>query len=147
MAAAGERCREPQRQDFVGEAERHDPAAHREDVGVVVFARQPGGIEIVAERGANARNLVGRDLLALAAAAENDAAFRPAFRHRAADADADRRVVHRRVAVRAVIVDRVAERCERLFEMFFQREACVIGTNRIRTGNDCTMCATCLRAW
>ena len=42
-------------------------------VGVVVLAGQARGVEVVAERGARAVHLVGRDLLALAAAAEHDA--------------------------------------------------------------------------
>ena len=130
MAAAGERRRQPQRQDLVGEAEGDDAAAHREDVRIVVFSRQPRRIEIVAERGANAGDLVRGDLLPLSAAAEHDAALGAACGDGAADANADWRIIHRLFAVRAVIVDRVAERRERMFEMFLQREACVIGANR-----------------
>ena len=72
-------------------------------------ARQPRGVEIVAERGADAGDLVGGDLLALAAAAEHDAAVGAALGDGAADAEADRRIVDRRFAVGAVIVDGVAE--------------------------------------
>ena len=98
---------EPERDDLVGEAERDDPAAHREDVGVVVLARQPRGVEIVAERGADAADLVGGDLLALAAAAERRCRGRRAPSATArADVGADRRIVDRRLAVRAAIVDR-----------------------------------------
>ena len=130
MASALERRVQPERQDLVGEAEGDDAAAHREDVGVVVLARQPRRVEIVAERGADARHLVGGDLLALAAAAEHDAAIGAAVGDRAADADADRRVVDRRLAVGAVIVDGVAEPLERLLQMFFQEKAGVIGADR-----------------
>ena len=130
MPAAGERRREPQRQDFVRQSEGHDPAAHREDVGVVVLARQARGIEIVAERRADAGDLVRRDLLPLSAAAEDDAAIGAAFDDGAADVEADGRIVNRLVAVRAAIVDVVTELRERLLEMFLQREACVIGANR-----------------
>jgi hypothetical protein len=77
MPSAGERRRQPQRQNFFGETKRNDPAAHREHVGIVVFARQPRCVQIVAECRANSLNFVGGDLLALAAAAQDDAA-RPA---------------------------------------------------------------------
>ena len=75
VPAALEGGAEPERDDFVGEAEGDDAAAHGEHVGVVVLARHAGGVEIVAERGADAGDLVGGDLLALAAAADDDAAI------------------------------------------------------------------------
>ena len=99
MASALERRVQPEREDFVGEPEGDDASAHREDVRVVVLARQPRGEEVVAERRADAGDLVGRDLLALSAAAEHDAAIGPAFDDRAADGDADRRIVDRGLAV------------------------------------------------
>ena len=101
----------------------------REDVGVVVLARQAGGVEVVAQRGADAGDLVGGDLLALAAAAEHDAAVGAPLGHRAADGDADRRVVDGRVAVGAEIVDGVAEPREGLFQMLLQDEAGMIGAD------------------
>ena len=55
-------------------------AAHRQHVGVVVLARHPRGVEVVAERGADAEHLVGGNLLALAAAADHDAAVGAAVR-------------------------------------------------------------------
>src|SRR5207247_8577179 len=75
MTSALERRGEPQRQDLVGEAERDNASAHRKHVGVVVLARQPRRIEIVAERRTDAGDLVRCDLLALTAAAEDDAAL------------------------------------------------------------------------
>ena len=128
---------EPERQDFVGQAEGDDAAAHREDVGVVVLAREPRGVEVVAERGADAGDFVGGDLLALAAAAEHDAAVGAAFGDGAADGDADRRIVDRRFAVGAVIVDGVAEPRERLLQMFFEQEAGMIGADGDTHGGDC----------
>ena len=94
MPSALERRVEPEREDFVGQPERDDPAAHRQHVGVVVLARQPRGVEIVAQRGADAGDLVGGDLLALSAAAEHDAAIGAAVGDRAPDREADRRIVH-----------------------------------------------------
>jgi 23S rRNA (cytosine1962-C5)-methyltransferase len=130
MAAAGKRRRQPQRQDFVGEAERDDAPAHRQDVGIVVLAREPRRIEIVAERGADAGDLVRGNLLALPAAAQDDAALGAAFGDRTTYPDADRRVVHRFLAVRAVIVHAVPQLRERLLQVFLQYEARMVGANR-----------------
>ena len=130
MAAAFERRLEPQLENLVGQAERDDASAHREDVGVVVLARQARRVEIVAERRADAAHLVGGDLLALAAAAEHDAAVGLAGDDGAADAEADRRVVDRGLAGRAVVVDGVPELLQRLLEVLFQQKARVIGADR-----------------
>ena len=64
-------------------------------LALLCCAGHAGGVEVVAERGADAVHLVGRDLLALAAAAEHDAASRRRRAHRARDRRADRRVVDR----------------------------------------------------
>ena len=130
MATAFERGAEPERQNLVGQPEGDDAPPHGEDVGVVVLARQPRGVEIVAERGADADHLIGSDLLALAGAAEHDAPVGGAGRHRAPDRRANRRIVDRDVAVRAVIVDRMSEPCECRLEVLLQREPRMVGTNR-----------------
>src|SRR5690349_14729163 len=75
MAAALEDAAEPQRDDLLGEPEADDASAKRQHVCVVVLARQPRGVQIVAQRRAHPRDLVGGDLLALAAAADDDAAI------------------------------------------------------------------------
>jgi hypothetical protein len=78
-----------------------------------VLAREARGVEIVAERGTNAAHLVRRDLLALTAAAEHDAALGVAVGDRPRDRQTDRRVIHGRFAVGAVIVHDVAKPFER----------------------------------
>ena len=129
--AAAFKCRaQPQREDFVRQSEGDDASAHREDVGVVVFAREAGGIEIVAEGRANARNFVRGDLFSLPAAPKDDAAIGVALDDGAADAHTDRRIVNRLLAVGAVIVDGVSQLFQRLFEMFFEKEAGVVGPDR-----------------
>lgn len=122
------RC-QPQRENLVGEPEGDDPPAHREYVRVVVLAREARRVEVVAERRAHAYDFVRGDLFALTAAAEHDAAIRAAFGDRCPDREADRRVVHRRLAVGAVIVNGVPEAFERLAEMLFQQETRMIGPN------------------
>ena len=130
MAPAVEGRLQPDTHDLVGEAECDDPAAHREDVGVVVLPRKPGRVEIVAQRRADTGDLVGGDLFALSAPAEHDAAVGAAIGDGPADAQADRRIIHRRFAVGAVILDDVAKTGERLLEMFFEKEAPVIRADR-----------------
>ncbi len=83
-------------------------------------------VEIVAERRANPRDLVGGDLFALSAAAEHDAPLGPSLRHRSGHREADRRVVDRLFAVRAVIVDGVSEPPQRRLEVLFEQKAGVI---------------------
>ena len=117
-------------EDFVRQAEGDDAAAHREDVRVVVLARQPRGEQVVAERGANAGDLVGGNLFALAAAAEHDAAVGASFDDRASDRHADGRIVDRRLAVGAVILDGVPEPLQRLLEVLFEEKPGVIGADR-----------------
>jgi hypothetical protein len=92
--------------------------------------RQPRGVEVVAERGADAGDFVGGDLLALSAAADHDAAVGAALGHGPPDRQADRRIVHCRFAVGAVVVDGVPEALQRVFEMFFEQESRVIGADR-----------------
>ncbi len=54
--------------------EADDAPAHGQHVGVVVLPAHAGGVQVVAQRGAHAVDLVGGDLLALPGAAEDDAA-------------------------------------------------------------------------
>src|SRR6185295_11657684 len=46
VASARERRLQPDLEDLVRQTRPDDASAHREDVGVVVFARQAGGIEV-----------------------------------------------------------------------------------------------------
>ena len=97
---------EERRQDLLGEADADDPRPDRQHVGVVVGPRQSGGVQVVAERGTHAPDLVGRQLLALPAAADDDADLGVAVADGAADGGADRRVVDRGGRVGAVVDDR-----------------------------------------
>src|SRR5262249_31727070 len=91
VASSLERGVEPELEDFVSQAERDDASAHREDVRIIVLAREPRREEIVAERRADTFHLVGSDLLALSASSKDDAAVGAALGHGASDAEADRR--------------------------------------------------------
>ena len=130
MASAVERRLQPDTHNLIGEAERDDSATHRQNVGVVVLPRQPCRIKLVAQRRADTGDLVGRDLFALSTAAEHDAAVGASFGNRPPDAQADRRIIHRRLTVRAVILDGVAQTRERVLEMFFEKKSRVVRANR-----------------
>ena len=130
MPSAFERRVQPQRENFVRETEGDDASAHGEDVGVIVLARKARRVEVVAERGADTGDLVRGDLFALPRTAEHDAAIGGTRGHCAADREADRRIVDRRLAVGAVIVDGVAEPRERVFQMLLEGKAGVVGANR-----------------
>ena len=82
VATALERCRGRSRVISSASSGATMRAPIDKHVGVVVLAGQARGVEVVAERGAHAVHLVGRDLLALAAAAEHDAELGVAARRR-----------------------------------------------------------------
>lgn len=129
MASAFERRVEPDLQNFVGKSEGDNPSSHGENVRVVMLARQPGGIKIVAKRGADPRHLVGGNLLALAASAKDDTAVGTPLADRARDIEADRRVIDRRLTVGSVIVDDVPDPLKCLLQVLFQQKAGVIGAD------------------
>ena len=61
--------------EIPGDRRPHRPAAHAEDVHVIVLDALPGREVIVDQAGANTRNLVGADRRADAAAADRHAAL------------------------------------------------------------------------
>ena len=93
-------------------------------------ARHAGRVQIVAERGAHAGDLVGGHLFALAAAADDDAAVGPPLGDEPPDLGADRRVVNGVLVVRPAVVDLVAEPAERVDEVLLQRKPGMIGADR-----------------
>ncbi len=95
-----------------------------------MLARHPGGVEIVAERRADAANLVGGDLLALAAAADDDPAVCPSGRDEPRDVRADRRIVGGLLGEGAAVVHLVPEPDERRDEVLLQRKARMVGPDR-----------------
>jgi len=75
VAASLERCLKPDFDDFICQPEPYDAPAHGKHIGVVMQTRHACGVQVIAERGANAPHLVGGDLFPLSAAAEHDAAL------------------------------------------------------------------------
>jgi hypothetical protein len=86
-------------------------AADRHDLGVVVLAREPGGVQVPGQGGADALDLVRGDLLAVARPAQDDPeGVEPRVPVRpdgARCADAERGVVVEGVVLGGAVVDEV----------------------------------------
>jgi hypothetical protein len=121
---------QPECQDFIGQTKRDNATAHREHVRVVVQAGQSCRVQVVAQRGSDTCDLVGRNLLSLSAATEHDSTIGSAVDDGSANADANGGIVDSFFALGSVIVDGVAKSIERPFQMLFQPEPGVIGANR-----------------
>jgi hypothetical protein len=130
MPAAFEWRAEPHRDDLFGERSGDDTAADREDVGVVVGTRQATRVQVVAQCGTNARDLICRHLFTLAAAADDDPAVCNAIRNGPRDLGANRRVIDCVVVVRPTIVDIVPEPPQYDDQPPLQLEAGMIRANR-----------------
>ncbi len=130
VAAALERRVEEHGEDLVGEARSHDPPAHREHVRVIVLTSHPCGVEVVAQRGPDADDLVRGDLFALPAPPEDDASIGLSPCDPPADLGADRRIVDAFLAVRSEVVDVVAALLQARDEVDFESVPSVIGPDR-----------------
>src|SRR5680860_445187 len=129
VAAAFEGGVQPELADLLREARGHDPPAHGQHVGVVVLAGHAGGVEVVAERGPDAGDLVGGDLLALAAASQHDTAVGTALRDRLPHGRADGRVVDRLRGGGAEIGHLVAPAAQHLDQVDLERIAGMVGAD------------------
>ncbi len=137
MAATLERRVEKDPDDLLGELGSDDTRADRQHVRVVVLAGHARRIEVVAERGPHTVDLVGRDLLALAAAPEHDPHVGLAAHDRPGHRRAERRIVDRLGAVGAEIVDRVAPIGQHSHEVLLERIARVVTTDGNTHSGEC----------
>src|SRR5579871_1388900 len=110
MPPARKRGHQPNLHDFERQFLGNHSLSDRDNVGVVVFAREPRRLEIPAERAANSAHLVRHDRFAVARAAQHDAALALAARHRLRGRTNEQRVIDGLVAVRAEIVHFMAQR-------------------------------------
>src|SRR5690606_9951759 len=106
--------------------------ADRDDIGVVVLARELRGREVPAERGPHALDLVGGDLLAVARSAEHDAERLPSRALVAHDGtrrvDAEAGVVVQRVVALGPVVDHLVPGvAEMLLQGLTELESGVVG--------------------
>src|SRR5947209_6641769 len=76
MAAALEWRLEPDAHKVEGGLEGHHALAERNHVGVVMLAREPRGFDVPAQRTTNSFDSIGDHRLAIAGAAQHDAALR-----------------------------------------------------------------------
>ena len=125
-----ERGREKHRQDLFGESDTNHPRTYAEHVRVVVFSRHASGVQVVAQRGPNATNLVRCQLLSLAAATQNNADVGVAVSDSTTHCSADRGVVATLRALRAMVVHDVTASLEHPDEVLLQFVAGVVRSDR-----------------
>src|ERR1700736_2057700 len=121
--------RDPECQDLLGQLRRDDAATHRQDVRVVVLARQARGEQVLTERRAHATNLVRGDLLALPAPAEHDSPIGFTRRDRARDRGAERRVVDRLLRRGAQVVHLMAPVLQDAGEVLLEPVSGMVGAD------------------
>ena len=110
-----------------GELGTHDPSAHRQDVGVIMFTAEACCHRVRRDDAADARDLVGHDALAGAAPAEHDAALAVAGRDRPGGRGDDVGVVDRLGRVGAEVDGLVAHGAQPVDDRSLEREPGVIG--------------------
>ena len=126
VSTAFELGTEERHQDLVGQCFADDASADAEHVGIVVLTSQTRGEKVVAQRSAHAVHLVRGKLFTLAAAPDDDADIGVAIANRPCDGRADRGVIDRLGAVRALIEDVDPGALEHLDEVLLQQETGVI---------------------
>jgi len=113
-----------------GDGRPHRPAAHAEDVHVVVLDPLLGGEMVVHQRGAHAWHLIGADRGAHAAAADRHAAIHLPGRHGPGQGDHEVGIVVARIEAMGAEIDHLVPRPANAGGQFlFQCEAAVIGGN------------------
>src|SRR6267142_6459389 len=129
VAASGEGCIEESLNHFEGGGRGDDAGAEGEDVGVVVFAGELGGDDIVGQGAADAGDFVGGDGNPNARAADSDTEISFLRSNAFAYGFAKIRIVHGVLGAGALVVDQVSRFLEIFSDGFFERESGVIGTN------------------
>lgn len=114
------------------------PAADAHQLGVVVLAGQARGLDAPGQGAAGAGHLVGGDLLAVAAAADDDAEAAGVSDDATGGVDAERRVVVGGVVhVRSAVEDLVTGPLQVVLDVVLQLEAGMVGTQIYAHGCDC----------
>src|ERR1035437_1260741 len=107
----------------------HHPLAERKHIRVVVLPAQPRGVRIPAERAPDAFDAIGDHRLAVARAAQNNAAIEFAPRHRLGHRPNEERIIDWLLRMRPKIRDVVAEAFKELPYLVFVLEPGVVRTN------------------
>lgn len=129
MATAFEGGGEEGVDDLEGGGEVHHALAEREDVGVVVETSEAGGFEIPAEAAADAAQAIGGDGFAIARAAEDDAALKPARSDSFGDGADEAGVIDGSLGMGAEVFDLMPGSKEVLEDGLFVEVAGVIGAD------------------
>src|SRR5581483_8363864 len=109
---------------------RDHPLADGDQVGVVVHPAELRGLGVPAERAAGTLHAVGYHGLAVARAAEDNAALELAPHHRQRHRADEDRVIHLLLGVGAKILHLVPELLQKFPDAFLVLEAGVIAANR-----------------
>ena len=130
MTVAAPGCGQPFLHDLPGQRGAGETGAEREDVGPVVLSAVPGRRQVVAGRGADARDLVGHHRRADAGAVDHDPADALAGRHLSGDGVGEVGVVTGLGAVGAAVLDRPAGLDEVGLECLLELEPAMVGPDR-----------------
>jgi hypothetical protein len=127
VAAAGEGCAEESLDHFDGLRAVDDASTEGQNVGVIVFAGELGGVDIVGECGADAGNFVGRDGNTDTGATNGDAEFILVRDDALADGFAVVGIIDGFFGPGTEVVDGVAGILQELANRFFDWKSGVIG--------------------
>src|SRR5208337_3882224 len=106
----------------------YGPAAHADDVHMIVLDPLPGGEVVVNQAGANARNLVGADRGTDAAAADGDPPFHLPRNHSLGQWDDEIGIVVTRVQTMSTEIDHLMAGSSKLgHQLFLQTKPAMIG--------------------
>ena len=129
MSSPLEGCFQPGPDNFERHFEADHAFAEGNDIGIVMPAAQSRGFHVPAQGAADAFDAVGNDGLAVAGAAQDNAAFkftaRDSFRHRPDEPG----IIHRFLRMRAEVRDFVAQALEPLLDFFLVPEPGVVRTD------------------
>jgi len=129
MAATFEKRGKERYDNFLSEADSHDPGTDGQHVRIVVGSRHSSGVQIVAQGCSHSSNLVRCELLTLAASSENDPEIGRSIPHGATNSGTDRRVVATLGRVGSLVVHSMTCSSEEGNQMTLQIEARMIGTD------------------
>jgi hypothetical protein len=111
-----ELVREKRLNQVPGHGWSHGPAAHTDDIHVVVLHSLAGGEVVVNQPGADTRDLVGTHRSANPATADSDAATHFSRGHRAGERDYHIGIIVSRIEVLGAEIDYLMPRCAKLDE-------------------------------
>src|SRR6267142_5021137 len=129
MPSTLERRLQPNLHDIQCRLDIHHALAKRNDIRVVMLPAKPRRLRIPTKSAANAFDPVGHNRLAVARAAQNDAALKFMSRHRLSHRPDKKRIIHRLFGVRTEIGDAMPALRKKISNLFFVNKPRVVRTN------------------